>query len=92
MNRVHLKISISWKCKTYQETPECAVSWPDSKAQVGEFSAAGRRASQFAFKVGAVHNRFKRRGQFWTRQGLGNLAALEQAHENKHWEQLWVAE
>jgi len=37
-------------------------------------------------------NRFKRRGQFWTRAGLANLAALKQARENKHWEQLWLAE
>jgi hypothetical protein len=37
-------------------------------------------------------NRFKRRGQFWTRAGLGNLAALKQARENQHWEELWFAE
>lgn len=37
-------------------------------------------------------NRFKRRGQFWTLKGLGNLAALKQARENKHWEELWFAE
>lgn len=37
-------------------------------------------------------NRFKRRGQFWTHEGLGNLAALKQARENKHWEELWFAE
>jgi hypothetical protein len=37
-------------------------------------------------------NRFKRRGQFWTKKGLGNLAALKQARENKHWEELWFAE
>lgn len=37
-------------------------------------------------------NRFKRRGQFWTHAGLGNLAALKQARENKHWEELWFAE
>jgi hypothetical protein len=37
-------------------------------------------------------NRFKRRGQFWTHEGLGNLAALKQARENKHWDELWFAE
>ena len=37
-------------------------------------------------------NRFKRRGQFWTREGLGNLAALKQARENQHWDELWFAE
>lgn len=37
-------------------------------------------------------NRFKRRGQFWTHTGLGNLAALRQARENKHWDALWFAE
>ena len=37
-------------------------------------------------------NRFKRRGQFWTREGLANLAALKQARENRHWEELWFAE
>jgi hypothetical protein len=37
-------------------------------------------------------NRFKRRGQFWTHQGFGNLAALKEARENKHWDELWFAE
>lgn len=37
-------------------------------------------------------NRFKRRGQFWTREGLGNLAALKQARENQQWDELWFAE
>jgi hypothetical protein len=37
-------------------------------------------------------NRFKRRGQFWTQQGFGNLAALKQARENRHWEELWLVE
>ena len=37
-------------------------------------------------------NRFKRRGQFWTRAGLGHLAALKQARENQHWDELWFAE
>ena len=36
-------------------------------------------------------NRFKRRGQFWTKRGLANLAALKQARENKHWDELWFA-
>ena len=33
--------------------------------------------------------RFKRCGQFWTREGLGNLCALDQARRNRHWDQLW---
>jgi hypothetical protein len=37
-------------------------------------------------------NRFKRRGQFGTREGLGNRAALKQARENQHWDELWFAE
>ena len=37
-------------------------------------------------------NRFKRRGQFWTHEGLGNLAALKGARENNHWDNLWFAE
>jgi hypothetical protein len=32
--------------------------------------------------------RFKRSGQFWTEQGLRHLLALDQARQNKHWEQL----
>jgi hypothetical protein len=37
-------------------------------------------------------NRFKRRGAVLAHKGLGNLAALKQARENKHWDQLWFAE
>jgi hypothetical protein len=37
-------------------------------------------------------NRFKRRGQFWTQEDLGNLAALKGARENIHWDELWFAE
>jgi hypothetical protein len=37
-------------------------------------------------------NRFKRRGQFWTQAGLRNLAALKEARENNHWDELWLAE
>lgn len=33
--------------------------------------------------------RFKRAGQFWTPIGLRHLAALDEARDNKHWEQLW---
>lgn len=35
--------------------------------------------------------RFKRRGQFWTKPGLRNLAALKQARENHRWDELWFA-
>ena len=37
-------------------------------------------------------NRFKRRGQFWTQQGLARLAALKQARQNNYWDQLWFPE
>lgn len=33
--------------------------------------------------------RFKRPGQFWTQQGFRQLAALDQARRNHHWDQLW---
>jgi hypothetical protein len=36
-------------------------------------------------------NRFKRRGQFWTKPGLRNLSAHKQARENHHWDELWFS-
>lgn len=36
-------------------------------------------------------NRFKRRGQFWTRAGVSHLEALIEARENNHWDELWFA-
>jgi hypothetical protein len=39
-----------------------------------------------------AQNRFKRRGQFWTHQGLKHLAALVSARENDHWDELWLSE
>jgi len=39
-----------------------------------------------------AQNRFKRRGQFWTREGLRNLAAIKQARQNNHWDELWFTE
>lgn len=33
--------------------------------------------------------RFKRAGQFWTATGLRNLAALQEARKNNHWDELW---
>jgi hypothetical protein len=33
--------------------------------------------------------RFKRPGQFWTKRGLRNLCALQEASHNRHWPQLW---
>jgi hypothetical protein len=33
--------------------------------------------------------RFKRCGQFWTKEGLGNLCALDEARRNHHWDHLW---
>ena len=33
--------------------------------------------------------RFKRAGQFWTRRGLRDLLALDEARRNHHWAQLW---
>ena len=35
--------------------------------------------------------RRKRPGQFWTRPGLRHLDALEEARDNGHWDQLWLA-
>jgi hypothetical protein len=35
--------------------------------------------------------RLKRRGQFWTAQGLRHLNGLMEARDNGHWEQLWLA-
>ncbi len=35
--------------------------------------------------------RRKRPGQFWTRAGLRHLDALEEARENGHWDELWLA-
>lgn len=34
--------------------------------------------------------RFKGRGQFWTKQGLRHLSALEEARDNDHWDELWL--
>ena len=33
--------------------------------------------------------RFKRPGQSWTRNGFGNLSALDEARRNNHWDALW---
>lgn len=33
--------------------------------------------------------RFKRCGQFWTKQGLRNLCTLDEARRNHHWDELW---
>lgn len=35
--------------------------------------------------------RFKRPGQSWTRNGFGNLSALDQARRNNHWDDLWLS-
>lgn len=35
--------------------------------------------------------RFKRCGQFWTRDGLRNLCALDEARRNRHWDELWAS-
>lgn len=34
--------------------------------------------------------RFKRPGQFWTRQGMSHLGALTEARHNHHWDELWT--
>lgn len=59
------------------------------------YQAAARRG--WPIGSGAVEsacrqqqNRFKRCGQFWTRRGLRNLAALDQARHNHHWDELWL--
>lgn len=61
----------------YQEI--AARGWPIGSGAV-ESACSGQQ------------NRFKRRGQFWTRPGLGNLAALIQARHNGHWDELWLTE
>jgi hypothetical protein len=33
--------------------------------------------------------RFKRCGQFWSKEGLHNLCALDEARRNHHWDELW---
>ncbi len=33
--------------------------------------------------------RFKRPGQFWTKNGLRHLSALQEARANDHWDELW---
>lgn len=33
--------------------------------------------------------RYKRAGQFWTREGLRHPCALQEALTNNHWSQLW---
>ena len=33
--------------------------------------------------------RFKRCGQFWSKEGLRNLCALDEARRNRHWDELW---
>jgi hypothetical protein len=35
--------------------------------------------------------RFKRCGQFWTKEGLRNLCALDEARRNRHWDELWAS-
>ena len=40
---------------------------------------------------GGKQGRFKRRGQFWTKAGVGHLEALIEARHNKHWDELWFA-
>jgi hypothetical protein len=35
--------------------------------------------------------RFKRCGQFWTKTGLRNLGALDEARRNHHWDELWAS-
>jgi hypothetical protein len=34
--------------------------------------------------------RRKRPGQFWTQSGLRHLDALEEARDNRHWDELWL--
>ena len=35
--------------------------------------------------------RFKEPGQFWSQKGFRHLCALEEARQNNHWDQLWLA-
>jgi hypothetical protein len=52
--------------------------WPIGSGSV-ESACAGKQ------------DRFKRRGQFWTRRGVSHLEALIEARENNHWDELWFA-
>jgi hypothetical protein len=36
-----------------------------------------------------TQTRFKRCGQFWTKEGLRHLCALNEARRNHHWDELW---
>lgn len=38
-----------------------------------------------------AQGRFKRSGQFWTRQGFRHLSALDEAWLNERWDQLWLS-
>jgi len=79
------------------ETVRAAQSYFAHQAQRMNYEAMANRG--WPIGSGAVEsacsgaqNRFKRRGQFWTRAGLANLAALKQARQNNHWNELWFAE
>jgi hypothetical protein len=61
----------------YEETAQ--RGWPIGSGSV-ESACSGKQ------------NRFKRRGQFWTHEGVGHLEALIEARENKHWDEIWFAE
>ena len=38
-----------------------------------------------------AQGRFKRSGQFWTREGFRHLSALDEAWLNERWDELWLA-
>lgn len=62
----------------------------------GRMDYAGAARRGWPIGSGAVESaclsqqgRFKRPGQFWTRDGLRHLSALQEARTNGHWSQLW---
>lgn len=62
----------------------------------GRMDYAGAARRDWPIGSGAVESacltqqgRFKRPGQFWTREGLRHLSALQEARTNGHWAELW---
>jgi hypothetical protein len=60
--------------------------FPPQPTQGSPSAAADDASAQRLPGIGA-----KRPGQFWTRTGLRHLDALEEARDNGHWDELWLA-
>lgn len=66
------------------------------KTHAGRMNYQGIAKRGWPIGSGAVESacrqkqcRFKRCGQFWTKAGLRNLCALDEARRNRHWDELW---